>query len=435
MADFDALIKQALKTQNSADSLVREKVYQSSRNALMRMLEKAGSQDTDAGKSHFAALENSISRIEAEFTPKIVEPAPPEPTQPKSVGPEFVQPAPSLLAGQNDVGSTFQNNPAIPQSGVLGNANAGLDKPTPAPYLQKEAPQVSAALNPTPQVEAPNVQPVKVQQEPVFSRSEFVPEAAPEFVQVQATDQQADVHHVEPNFQQEVGYHQDDFAAADPEPILNYKRKSPILRRLSTLLIILIVLGVIFWLVFAFIANLSKSTNVAEQQKIQEQQQNDKSSIYLNILTPNDPSALVTSGRGSAEVVTELNRQYLRIKSIRNTPNSTSSADPILLELQPGVLQKIAGKAVTVEIRTKSGSAEDGLFSIQCLVAGESVCDRKRFPVGQQPENVIFALKLANEAANGDTFLAINTDVKSAVNSNGEGNPIDILYVRIRMAK
>lgn len=414
LADFDALIKQALKTQNSTDINVRQKVYQSSRNALLRMLQKTGNHETPAGKLHMAELEQAIARLEADYTPL--------PANPQS---ENLLPANPLQENTNPIAPSpvAPVEPAIytePQSVLPHEVDPQAVEPniedSQNNYIDLDDPSVTGenliSNNQAPQID--------VQYEVPIEASSVTDQQQPENVQSEYDHPEYDESIMPPN---------------DPDPVLNYKRKSPILRRLSGLLIFLIVMGVIAWLAYAFVTNLSKPTDGAAQQKLQEHQKIDQSSIYLDILTPSDSSALVTSGRGTAEVVTQLNVDYLRIQSIRTSPNSLTSAEPILLELQPGVLSKIAGKSVTVEIRTKSGNSEDGLFSVQCLVSGESVCDRKRFPVGQQPENIIFALKLGKEAVDGSTFLAINTDVKSTVNTSGAGSPIDILYVRIRIAK
>ena len=65
MADFEGLIRQALARQNDADPAIREKVYQSSRKALARMIASAGVQPPDVINRQRAALEESIRRIEA----------------------------------------------------------------------------------------------------------------------------------------------------------------------------------------------------------------------------------------------------------------------------------------------------------------------------------------------------------------------------------
>ena len=69
MADFEGLINQALAKQDSADPSIRERVYQSSRNALVKMLEKTGIVSDDAVRHHFEKLETSIALIEARYNP------------------------------------------------------------------------------------------------------------------------------------------------------------------------------------------------------------------------------------------------------------------------------------------------------------------------------------------------------------------------------
>ena len=67
MANFEGLIRQALESQNGDDAGVRQRIYQSSRNALAKMLEKKGDLSEQALRQHFAALEGSISVIEVEY--------------------------------------------------------------------------------------------------------------------------------------------------------------------------------------------------------------------------------------------------------------------------------------------------------------------------------------------------------------------------------
>jgi hypothetical protein len=90
LADFESLIRQALARQNIADPAVRQKVYQSSRNALARMIAAAGPQPPAVINEQRVALENSISRIEAGFSLPPVQPAP--------VPPPAARPAPAAQA-------------------------------------------------------------------------------------------------------------------------------------------------------------------------------------------------------------------------------------------------------------------------------------------------------------------------------------------------
>ena len=68
MADFEALIRSALAKQNSGDANVRGKVYQSSRNALNKMITANRGLTVEGALTQQKALEDAIGRIEAEYT-------------------------------------------------------------------------------------------------------------------------------------------------------------------------------------------------------------------------------------------------------------------------------------------------------------------------------------------------------------------------------
>ncbi|MFK7902657.1 MAG: hypothetical protein AB8B49_07415 [Nitratireductor sp.] len=449
MADFHALILQALKTKNSDDPAVRQAVYQSSRNALVRMLDKSGNRDSESGNKLSKSLEDSIAKIETDYASFLASKASDaaQPTQPQApkIEPQIAQ---QNVASRQEPSISVDTTPTTP---VAPTPQA----PAPAAPVQPVAPaeqmeqvaqtaQAAASQSGSQAVEEVNrfINP-QVETAPKQSFEPFVapPEvAAPNATEAQTASAQAtnaqapNTPPVSPSVQTSATEH----VVVEPQeqPPLNYKRKSPWLRGFSSLLFILAILGVLAWLAYAFITSLSQNaSSVAQSQKQKEVEQKATDSNYIEILSPSDPSSLITSGRGSAEVISQLTTNYMRIQSIRSSPNSNTNAEPILLELKPGVLRQMVGKMVTVEMRLKSGTNMDGLFSVQCIVGDQSVCDRKRFRVGQQPENVIFAMQLEEANVSEKVYLAINTDVKSASNPDGLGHPIDISHIRIRIPK
>jgi len=210
-------------------------------------------------------------------------------------------------------------------------------------------------------------------------------------------------------------------------------RRKPILRRLVPVLIGLVVIAAILFGLYYFLAAPKDAAREAGGNPAATQ--TDPNSVYLTLLEPTDLSALTTAGRGSADLVNEQNQQFLRLKSIRSGADSRKIADPILIELKPGVMEQAAGQKATVELRAKSGESGPATFSIECLLGGESICNRKRFRIGLQPEAVFFELDLRQHSASeGPAFLAINTDVTSAADIGGQGETLDLLYVRIRLS-
>ena len=420
MADFEGLIRQALKTQDSNNPAIRQKIYHSSRVALKRMLEKAGNQPVEAVKSHFQGLENSISRIEADYTAAI-----------------SAEPAAEPLAAPTPPPTELPVQQTSPHQ--ASNLHPSLLSPQPTEAHLQQAPVAQRPI--------PNVSNLPIYQD---GRRDFEPEgeaynkmdsrAEPFLGDVMLEGSSRGIERTVPGQQDrlDVSPELKPELPAQLDETRIYKRRNPFLRRIWSVLLIVAVLLVIFWLLYALainVAGISPETKTSQSgTALNEQvQANDPASEYITVLEPSDPSALITSGRGSADVISASNTQMLRIRSIRQGQSANQLADPILLELQPGVLRKIAGKSVTVEMRVKSGGGGPAQFSIECDIAGASQCGRKRFRVGLQTEDIVFALDIDKSTVNGNAFLAINTDVTSSADATGLGDLIDIVYTRIRV--
>ncbi|MGB7334419.1 MAG: hypothetical protein WBD01_01400 [Salaquimonas sp.] len=519
MADFEGLINQALAKQNAADPQVRERVYQSSRKALVKMLEKTGNLSDDAVRLHFGKLEASISKIEAGYEPppmpgakSVLEPAPAAFVVPEALAPETpvafepiaepVQPrvteaidqAPVLEnptvqepVRQESEAEDFGAEPAVDISGAEPEKSQPASEPDiiaelealipkayqPAPLFPPVTPQTDdpkAAVQTTPAVhEDVAVEPMRERQQPSAptpptriephpfpSQSQNLsdqprgipPQSIEPSVSEQFTQPEPDIDKVEPYLgdiaaEQPQEIHQaetvDDFSANRDE-VRVYKRKNPLLRRIWPILLALAVVLVILWILYALFTQMP-STGTAGNNEITpgavgETQQAEDGSIYITLLEPTDLSALVTAGRGSAELVNQQKRQMLRLQSVRQGGLTQSNADPILLELEKGVLKQISGKDVTVEFYAQSGQSGAAQFAIECDFAGDSICGRKRFRVGAQPERIVFALDLKNGiASDARAFLAINTDITNAADASGTGDAVDIIYVRLRLTE
>ena len=212
-----------------------------------------------------------------------------------------------------------------------------------------------------------------------------------------------------------------------------YKRKHPLLRRIWPIFLALAVLLVILWIMYAMLANRDGNGLSADQAANGGAAQSEDGSTFITLLQPTDLSALVTAGRGTAELITEQKRQMLRLKSTRKDGSPEVNAEPILLELERGVLRQINGKDVTVEFYAKSGGNGPAQFAIQCDIGGDSVCGRKRFRVGLQPERILFSLDLTDGISTDErAYLAINTDITNAAETTRSGDEIDIIHVRLR---
>ena len=511
MANFEGLIRQALQNQNAGDPAVRQRIYQSSRNALAKMLQKSPDVGEEAAQRQFASLEASIASIEADYVPQaeagpqidvvLPDPAPiapepetpapqasveppqparqdppvpakPSPAAPSPAATEETDPVLAMLE-QASLGTTArpgvfppapgerapQIPPSVNERAAAAPANDPFDDPA-ARYLDDPADlqgYTPEPLFPLPQSEPGvdidhRVDGVSPPQdwdevtEPTIPGGGPVAQPSPVPDPVNRRSVEIDLDDAagggwsesgEPATAESLQQNDLDNLTAEREPYPVYNRKNPILRRIWPIALVLGILLVILWLLYALFTNMGENGGSNGQSEgpgpVGETQLSGDGSATVTLLEPTDLSALVTAGRGTAELTTVQNEQMLRLQSVRQDGQANDSAEPILIEMERGVLQQIMGKPVTVELYAKSGLSGPAQFAIECSVDGESVCGRKRFRVGQQPERIVFSMDLKNiNDAGARAFLALNTDITTEADSSGKGDIIDLIYARLR---
>ena len=508
MANFEGLIRQALQNQNAGDPAVRQRIYQSSRNALAKMLQNSPDVGDEAAQRQFDRLETSIALIESDYVPQ-EQAAPQEPAAPHDDAvpsdPAPVIPEPGIAATASEVeelqqvlgpspgpaaaapATSEETDPvlAMLEQASLGTAGAPvvaspagepdtlpeppvIDEPAAgdmavgdpaAPYLDEPPslqdykpeplfplPQSEPSVDVDPQLgsPAPNTGGYQTTPAPRPGISGESP-SAPQPAMPQSRPVEADLGDIpaevsrtgDPAAAESPPQSDLDSLTAEREPYPVYNRKNPILRRIWPIALVLGILLVILWLMYALFTNMGENGASNGQSEspgpVGETQLSDDGSATITLLEPTDLSALVTAGRGTAELTTIQNEQMLRLQSVRQDGQASDSAQPILLEMERGVLQQIMGKPVTVELYAKSGLSGPAQFAIECSVAGESVCGRKRFRVGQQPERIVFSMDLKNVGdAGARAFLAMNTDITTEADTSGKGDIIDLIYARLR---
>ena len=108
------------------------------------------------------------------------------------------------------------------------------------------------------------------------------------------------------------------------------------------------------------------------------------------------------------------------------------SSDPgadgeVLFELDPGVLQTLAGNKSLVAVTLRTSSDTPSQMYVRCMLPGDESCGRHRFDVGYEVGDVVFSLDLTGKTlAGGPGFLAINSDI------DGTGHGIDVFAIRVR---
>ncbi|MEM9279484.1 MAG: hypothetical protein AAGA76_12990 [Pseudomonadota bacterium] len=379
MANFEGLIRGALAAKDATSQEVRHLVYQSSRNALKRLIEENRSMTLEYALSEQKALEDAINRIEEEFTrPKVQ-------TPPVDDDPLFE--LKQILAEDSD-------------------------------DFRRAQAQSDAEVSPGQPSAQTSEQPVSGQ-------------AADDAI---ITDTGPVVDEV-PEISSEIP----DNELSDNENLpLEFARRRKSQRFAIWLIVTLAIIGLLAWLAYYLFIEFSNGNlfgfggnQTAENSSTLDA--GNQSSEFITILEPGDLSSLVTANRGQAEIVNELNLEMVRIVSVRDDLNRSQPAKPILLRLKQGVLEQISGKNVTFEIYAKSGSPSPAQFTVKCQFGELGSCGRKRFRVGLQPEASIFAFEMRTiNDPTQNAYIAINTDTTDSAATTGRGDVIDVVYARLR---
>ncbi len=353
------------------------------------MIASAGAQSPDVITRQQAALEDSIRRIEADYRSR---------QAPRR------EPAPQPERGR-------ERPPVTParryEEGVPAGNEASLVRPARRPLLVPEphAPDAPRQSSPRPEL----------RHEP----------------ELDDYNDDEDVHAAPRD------YYRDEYNDYDRDD-----DGSPVFRRIIAVLALVAILGVIGWLgytlfttVLGSLASWQASEPAPQTRTVDPAEQDTNADAsYITVLSPEDTTALEIAGRGKAEIVSQSNTELIRLISLRPAGARDQQAPPILVRLQEGVLPRIAGDRVTVEILAKSGTTAPATFAVGCEFGGQDLCGRKRFKVGIQPEAIVFTINVGTELADaGEAFLTIATDIAPDAALTGEGEPVDVIYARLRL--
>ncbi|MCP4071368.1 MAG: hypothetical protein GY742_06460 [Hyphomicrobiales bacterium] len=415
-ADIETLIRQALARQNGFDPQVRSKIYQASRNALAKMIAKSGAVPLEIIDSRNRSLEQMILKIEREFTAEM--PA-------SSTGPDDIpgNKAESQLPVKPE--SAFQVS--VPQPVEPGIASGGLFHP-PDPNETAEFTSDKSEAETTRSPTSPYLFSEPTVQKPVLPNQEI-----PNPDSSIATPSESLLSST-PTAKDNSSFEKSGATAPYAEPTPEYVRPKPKPFRYIIWVIAVIILAIAGWIAYTMtISYINDETRNLPNGRVSQTDQNGAPSDFITILQPNQPGALVTAGNGTAKIISETSQPAIRIMSVRKPDTPEIQADPLRLELAPGILKDIAGKKTTIEILAKSGDTGPATFSVSCDFGELGECGRKRFRVGLQPEAVVFSIQISPDFQDGQrAFLAINTDVTSAAALSGKGAKIDIIYARLR---
>ena len=391
LAGFEDLIRSAIEKQGNLSAEEREGIYNSSRQALERMLSKNPSLDQNAATAQRQRLQKAIVDIEASYanapaTPPAPAAPPPEPSRTPA-------PAPNLKTSP------------------------------PAPELKSE-PELRASVEPVETGDLSAVAPDRP--------------AAPIPVSASAGDQSQP--RIEPEMQVPdipMPAHAEDDVEIAPEPepfnpMLLKKRKKRPYAKLLLWTIIWVGIGVAGWWAWTFGPDLIKA-------RLDGSVPNPNPAIesgsfvpeggegWVNVFEPDaNPQDLDLANRSAAELIQADGRTFARISS-----NPGNSSNTVLVKIPRGVLETLQGEAATFEVMLRSSGDDQQQFAIFCEFKSMGSCGRKRFTARKQIEAYIFDVLVNDEliGRNQSAYMAFNTDLGL------RGKPLDLFSIRVRVDK
>lgn len=428
MAGFEDLIRSTLKKQGDIHADRRAAIYESSRQALERMILQNDKLSGAAARVQRERLEAAITSIEEDYSraehlhdseppPPMVDPSPPvsdtfpsgedlhstEPPPPKidPSPPVSVEPPAATTVSKSSDPPWRNPEPEVDYSGK----QTGAAGPPPQPKLKPE---------PAPTVEAtPAVAPLSASRD---SAPSAVPKKGPKVEPTMSAS-------AEPSSQRD---------SAPTAPPADYQGKALGEKRpfakLLLWVIILAGLGTGIWWAINFGPDLLKS-------KLSGAVDNPKPRIetgsfvpegeegWVSIFSPDaNPEGIETGDTGRAELINVDGRQVARLAS-GSGENAT-----IKVRVPRGVMETLRGKAATFEVTLAAEAGQAQQFALYCEFGEMGSCGRKRFRAKAEPEAHIFDV-LINDTAleeGKDAFIAINTDI------GAEGKVLDLYSIRVR---
>lgn len=445
LADFERLIRKALASQDDGSAEVRQVVYRSSRNALQKIIDGNRSLTVENAMAQKKGLEDCIEKIEQEY----LAPPPPEPVAPQQFEQveQFEQaqqePAP-VIPPDAEIAPEPMSEPIqqTPEPVIPDPVLSPAQTPVAQPGVGRESESAVRAdplhsshpLDEIQQILAGSPSPNKGTIDPPLSPQ---PQAGSQSAPERAYDPVLDDPMLQNDLQAENRFGEGDkyYDQAENVP-LGFKKRRKTQKRIFWTIINLVVLGLLGWIIYivatSFLSgSLFEKSDGAKSNPNNVAQQNNTDN-YINILNAGDTTTLEIAGRGRAEIVNQLNTEMIRVNSVRDEANRDQPAQPILIKLNPGVLQQISGKRVTVELFAKSGGGDQAHFAVGCEFGGLTECGRKRFLAGPQPSASVFAFQMDQiPDTSQEMYLTLSTDTTGEASVTGDGDVLDIVYVRL----
>ncbi|KAA0972417.1 hypothetical protein FPY71_04820 [Aureimonas fodinaquatilis] len=141
---------------------------------------------------------------------------------------------------------------------------------------------------------------------------------------------------------------------------------------------------------------------------------------WINIFSGSNIEALATPAGGLVESIAAHGKPAVRMEATGTQGNE------VLLKIGPGLVGELAGETVRFEVTAGSPDLRPREFSVRCLFADASICERQRFATSMPEEAFVFDIAVPADVAS-PANLAIGPG------TGGEGPDIDLYTVRVRV--
>lgn len=444
MAGFEDLIRTTLQKQGDPTPERRAKIYESSRQALERMLGQNASLDEAAAQSQRDRLDQAIDAIEADYRAQEAQ----IPSSDYESEEGAASPIPSGAPPTGPPGPVPQSREGVDNDAILQPSGPADDDvqptglvPPPQPRLKSDFPPEVRERELEPEPVAPDV---SLERQPVadprmddglagLSARREGPGDAPSTHAAPPAPAAPAGARLEPQFDVDIendppmAIADDTDVSADYDgPILNERRPYA---KLLLWAIILAGIGTAIWWAITFGPELLKAqfdgsvrnppARIETGSFVPEDQGG-----WVSVFAPDTNADKIDTGDGGrAELVRVDGRDVARIASTGDGDDTT-----IRIEVPRGVMESLRGKAATFELQIAGGSGESHQFAVYCRFGDMGECGRKRFRARERLEPYLFDM-LVNDASLGDgetAHIAIDTDI-------GEGGQsLDLYSIRVR---
>ncbi|MEX3006826.1 hypothetical protein [Hoeflea sp. TYP-13] len=395
MKAFETAIRKALQKIDDANPKLRERIYQSARDALTNSQAKQGVWGSDTASAQNRQLEELIKDIEVEYR-------------------ELAQVRKQLRPAPQDPDPAAEPEPAPPPGRVEPE-----EQPAPRPQserVQWTDPDPDPEAGPAPAPAAGDLRAERV------APAEARPEAGRRGFLRRGQKKKK----VDPAL---LGEEVRKGKRAKREK----KRRRPVFSLILVFSLAIAFIGIgVLWAVYSgiFLSSEQRDTSIPNPPATVDGgdfagnpvADGAFSGDWINVFTPDDLSRVARRGGAKAALVDSNGRPALQVVS----PDPGSESE-VLFELAPAVLRELAGRKSLVAMTLRASTDTPTQIYVKCMLPAQENCGRHRFDVTYEIGDVVFSLDLSGTAANGEAgYIALNSDV------TGTGHGVDVYAIRVR---